>query len=424
MNKDKYDACQEPKDIIAQTRMAFIWTRLLGVPFWGMLSLFPVILYKEMHITPWQINIISTLKPMSALFALYCGQSLYLHSNRLISHLVKANILRYLPFLFFPWIHSAWLMIGAFGLYMTFYRGGVPAWMETVKSNLPEKERERLTAFCSTLDYAGIATLPFLLGLVLDNYDHSWRLLFPLTASLGLMATFFLRRIPTPFSIPEQPEKSVPDSPSRFCELGKKLLIPWKGSWQLIKDDRSFFKFQVGFMLGGSGLMIIQPVLPLFFIDILNLSYTKMLIALTLFKGAGFISAMPLWVRLFRRWNIYHLSGLVTLLSALFPLMLLCSRSYTLLLYFAYGLYGTMQAGSDLTWHLSGPIFAKEKNSTIFSGTNVLAVGIRGCIIPPLGAFLYGTTSSVVVMLLGSLLSLFAFQYLLKCGFEKKFIPK
>jgi hypothetical protein len=39
-----------------------------------------------------------------------------------------------------------------------------------------------------------------------------------------------------------------------------------------------------------------------------------------------------------------------------------------------------MQAGSDLSWHISGPVFSKEKESTLFSGTYVLAVGISGMV--------------------------------------------
>jgi hypothetical protein len=47
-------------------------------------------------------------------------------------------------------------------------------------------------------------------------------------------------------------------------------------------------------------------------------------------------------------------------------------------LYAAY-LYGAMQGGSELSWKLSGPIFAKDKHSTPFSSLNLVLVGARGC---------------------------------------------
>lgn len=54
----------------------------------------------------------------------------------------------------------------------------------------------------------------------------------------------------------------------------------------------------------------------------------------------------------------------------------MCAQYHVIMLYVAYGLYGVMQAGSELGWHMSGPCFAQEKDSTVFSSTNVLMVGI------------------------------------------------
>jgi len=375
-----------------------------------MVYLLSVILYKDMHISPLQITFIITLKPMSALFAPYWSQIIYQRPDRIISNLVWANILRYLPFLFFPWIDSSWIIIAAFGLYMMFYRGVMPAWMETIKNNLPALSRERLIAFGSAIDYCGTALLPLILGLVLDKYEHSWRWLFLGTGLLGLISTVFLYRIP--ISTTTNQLASTPSSILSFFKVS--VLKPWKESWRLVKSDVNFLNFQIGFMLGGAGLMIIQPVLPMFYVDILKLSYTKMLIALTVCKGLGFAIATPLCVKLFRKLNIFHFSGVVTVLAALFPFLMLGAQFHISLLYIAYGLYGIMQAGSDLSWHMSGPVFAQEKESTLFSGTNVLTVGIRGCLVPLIGTLLYALTNSSVVMLLGSLLCFFATIHFMK----------
>ena len=160
--------------------------------------------------------------------------------------------------------------------------------------------------------------------------------------------------------------------------------------------------------------MILQPSLPMFFADTLQLSYTGLLTALVMCKGVGFAMTMPWWVKFFKKRDIFHYSSIVTIIAALFPLTLLISQFNILFLYFAYLVYGVMQAGSDLSWNMSGPIFAKEEDSTHFTGTNILLVGIRGCFIPALGALLYSTTSSIVVMIIGALLCLFATYYFLK----------
>jgi hypothetical protein len=165
-------------------------------------------------------------------------------------------------------------------------------------------------------------------------------------------------------------------------------------------------------MLGGAGLMIIQPALPMFFVDVLHLSYTKMLSAIALCKGIGFALATPLWVKFFARRDIFLFSGSVTIFAALFPLFLLGTQWSSILLYIGYALYGMMQAGSELSWNMSGPVFSKAENSTPYSSTNVLMVGLRGCFFPPLGAFIHGMMGASSVLILSALLCAMATIYL------------
>jgi hypothetical protein len=145
-----------------------------------------------------------------------------------------------------------------------------------------------------------------------------------------------------------------------------------------------------------------------------------MLVALALCKGIGFAMASPAWVKLFRKIDIFSFSGSVTVLATLFPFLLLGAQYHLVWLYLAYIVYGIMQAGSELSWHMSGPHFAKESDSSSFSGTNILLVGLRGCVVPMLGGILCALTNSTEVILIGAFLCFLATRYLLKCGKENK----
>lgn len=399
---------QHCEEMQQRTRSAFIWSRVLGVPFFGLISLLSIILYKDMHITPLQITVILSLKPMSGLLAPYWSQIVYKRPDLVIPNLVWANIIRYVPFLFIPWIESAWVIILFFGIYMILFHGAIPAWMETVKCHLPEQARERLVSLGSNIDYCGTAALPLLLAVIFDGYEYSWRWLFPLTATLGLASTWFIYRIPPPAVSHED----ISDLPGIGVVFKEQVLKPWKQSWELIKENSGFAQFQIGFMLGGAGLLVLQPTLPIFFVDILHLSYTDILLALTLCKGVGFALASPFWVKLFRKVDIYYFSSLVTILAALFPLLILGAQSSLISLFIAYVFYGIMQSGSELSWHMSGPTFAQEKDSTSYSGVNVLTVGIRGCVAPALGATIYSFSNTTTVMLFSSFLCLLATRHL------------
>lgn len=398
----------ETNHLSKKTQSAFFWTRLLSIPFWSLIGMLSFILYKDMQITALQIATIVAMKPMSALLAAYWSITIHDRQDRLRSNLIWANMLRFVPFLFFPWIEDAWVMIFSFGLYWTLTRGVTPAWMEIFKTHIKDTTRERTFAYVTALDYLGAALMPLLLGLLLDEYHLSWRWLFPLTAVIGLASTYFL------FRIPSSAISKLQANASTFKQsLGK----PWKDCWELLKKRPDFAKFQVGFLFGGAGLMVMQAAQPIFFVDQLHLSFTEMAFAMTLCKGIGFAVSSPLWVRFFGRIDIFYLTAIITILAGLFPFFLIGAEYNLLWLYFAYMLYGLMQGGSELCWHMSGPVFAKEEDSSIYSQTNVLTVGVRGCIAPHIGSLLlYLFHSSTFVLLCGSFLCLLATERMLRYG--------
>lgn len=383
------------------TRTAFIWTRLLNVPFWVLFNLLPFILYKELNISPWMVTAMVVIKPASALFASYWSNWIHERQDRLVYNLLIANLLRYLPFVFLPWIQSVWIIVAAYGFYMMLSRGVIPAWMELFKSNFDESTRPKVFALGQGLDYLGTALLPLAIGFILDDYASAWKVLLPITALLGLFSSLFFLKLP------KIPQRVFPKATS----FKEELLKPWKQALKILKNRPDFAKFQWGFMLGGAGLMIMQPVIPIFFVDSLNLSYTEMLLAMGVCKAIGYAMASPLWLKLFQKWNIYHFCGIVSIFSACFPLLILASEFNPLIIYAAYILYGIMQAGSELGWNMSGPLFSRDKLSSPYSMTNVLTGGIRGCIVPPLGSLLFAFSSSFLVLSLGSLLCFLSAAY-------------
>jgi predicted MFS family arabinose efflux permease len=284
--------------------------------------------------------------------------------------------------------------------------GIVPAWMEILKLNIPNYTREKVFSYTQAFAYMGGGLLPFFLGHVLDGHYQAWRWLFPLAAVLGLMAFFFQCRILIPIM-------QSPFITSDNNSIIQTIIQPWKTAWNLVQRRVDFQKFQIGFMLVGTGLMIMQPALPIFFVDVLHLSYTKLAIALTLCKGAGFALVSPIWARWINRVDVYRLSSWIAALGCLFPLCILLAQFNPLWLYIGYLIYGVMQSGNELTWNMSGPIFSKQEDSSAFTSVNVLAVGLRGCLIPALGSLLCSLATVGSVMWIGGILCLLAtFRFL------------
>ena len=384
---------------IRQTGIAYIATRLLNAPFWVLHMLLPFILAKELDATPWQIACLTSLRPIVSLLSWYWSVPIQKRRDRLISNIVWANVLGHVPFLFVPLIPNSWFFIFASAVYMLFYRGVNPAWMEILKINVPEESRRTLFAFGSAVYHVGGCILAIGIGWLLDDYQNVWYWLFPLTTVLALGASLIQVNLPIKL------EKVIHQTPvsSSFS-----FINPWKDAWHLMKRRPDFMYFQIGFMLGGGGLMLWQPALPQFFFTVLKANYKELSLAITLCKSIGYTLALPIWTRLMSRIDIFLFSGIVTAIAALSPLSLMIAPLNIVWLYVAYLLYGIMQAGSEMSWNLSGPIFSKQEDSSLYSGVNVLTVGLRGCFAPAIGGLLCYLTNESIVLVIGSLLCLLA----------------
>lgn len=399
--------------IIQKTRSAFIWSHVLNTPFWAIFNMLPFILYKDLNATPLQITAIIILKPAVSLFAPYWSMLIEKRRDRLLPNLIWARAAGHLPFFFFPFFDNPWYFIFSFGFYMVMTRGVIPAWMELLKLNIPEMQREKVFAYGSALSYIGAALVPFALGGMMDTIPGSWRWIFPATALISLSAIFLKARVTF---TPEAP--SLEQQPKSRDSLWGWIARPWVSAWKLIVRRPDFARFQLGFMLGGAGLIIMQPALPVFFMDRLALNYTELAVALTLCKGVGFALTSHTWARALGRIDIYRFNSWVTFLAFLFPLCLLAAQTNLAWLYAGYILYGVMQAGSEMSWNLSGPLFAKQEDSSVYSSVNVLTVGLRGCFVPALGSLLALSIHASGVMVLGGLLCLTSAYFMKKYSLE------
>lgn len=381
------------------TCIAYVMMRILDTPFWGIFNLLPFILYKDLGASPFQLGIVIALKPLVAILSSYWSAYISKFPAHFVFSITTGRWIAFIPFIAFPFIDNPWYMIVCLGLFMFLQVGMMPAWMEILHQNLPKKTKEKVFSYSQAFGYLGGGLLPFALGWILDEWTDAWRWVFMITSLIAMSAHFLLRNLQMtarPVALTSPPPSSHP------------LLLPWKNAWQLLQRRPDFAKFQIGFMLIGTGLMIIQPALPVFFVDQLHLSYVEMGVAITLCKGIAFACSSPFWVKWIHQVNIFRFGSIIALLAALFPLFLLAAQIENIWLYIAYLTYGWMQAGNELSWNLSGPLFSKQEESSPYSSVNIMAVGIRGIFIPMIGAFFLAEAGPTIVIVMSGIFSFFA----------------
>lgn len=380
----------------SKTRFALLWMHLANEPFVALFTLIGFILKKDLNASTFQISLLAILNPVISVFSFYWGSRLTRHQNKLIPNLIGAWILGRLPFVFIPWITSSWYLIFSCAIYQLFFRAGTPALMEILKQRIEKHSREKLFSSVYLISFLESILLGLFVGKFLDSHKQAWQLLLACTALFSLTSVIFQKRIP---KITAPIDKKAPPV------LHNRLVQPWKDCLYLMKSYPEFAKFQWGFMIGGFGLMLINPALILYYADTLALTHEHLTHARYIWMGFGVLLSTLFWRKALRDYSVTKTTLFILFGFGLFPLALILAESNLLFLYIAFLIYGIAQAGSHLVWHLSGTLFASpEESSSKYTGTNVLMVGIRGLVGPALGGLLVTTLEPKIVLIIGSLI--------------------
>ncbi|MEI6242006.1 MAG: MFS transporter [Chlamydiota bacterium] len=380
-----------------KTKSVLLWTSCFNEPLATLYSWLPFIFRKDLGATPFQIMLLISIRPLISLVSFYWSSNLSTQKSKLRSNLVLSGLLSRIPFLCFFFLDNVWFLLLASAIHIFFSKGGIPAWMEILKLNLPRNPREKLFSFSAALGYLEGIFLAIAVGSLLDFHSQLWKYLFFFSALIGILSVFLQSRLPIRN---EDTFSATPDS----LPLMQKIIQPWKNSISLMRSRPDFAHFQWGFMFGGLGIMATAAALPLFFVDTLHLSHLTFTTSRSICMGLGFILSSSLWAKALSRFPIASITGVICFGFGLFPLFLLLANLQLFWIYPAYILYGIAQGGSHLIWHLSGPLFANEEDSSRYSGVNIVMVGLRGLIAPFLSNLICLFFGPLPVLFLGVIL--------------------
>ncbi len=375
MQQIKTDAQFHPSKTKATKRVLFL-SNLLQEPFVALNLMLDVIMSTHFGASALQISILTTLRPVLAVCAFYWGSLLLYRPELLRFSLVSATALATIFFLFAPWADSIWYFIVAESCFVLFWRAANPAQMEVLKNNLDKGVREKVFSQALSVSHASGMIIGPLLGIFLKLNPDIWKELFCVGA-LFYGASAWVKSY---FYVP----KTRPAARD-IRSLKEAITTPWKDSWKLLKTNKLFAQFQLGFFIAGSGLMFAKPSMP-GFLTSMNLSFLEIFSLFTLLEGLGFIIAANFWAKFLQKAGIHLTACLVVTCFSLQPLLLIMPVSTVAFVFVAYFFYGAAQAGSRLVWHLSGPMLCGNESSSQYSSVNILAIGVRGCFVPLLGA--------------------------------------
>lgn len=386
-------------------KIVYLLSKALCSPLESLFSLMIFILAKEFEVTALQLTLLACIRSVSSLFAFNISALCVGRIAKGTKYLAFTTLIGAFPVLFFPFVTNVWYFIFCYFLFLTMNRATFPVWTEILKSQLGTHKIGNVFATAASVNSLLMISVPFCLSYWMDTYADLWKVLFSLLAVvqiLSLTVLLYLEFTPTT------------SSPSFD------IFSVWKGTWKHLKENPEYAKFQLFFFLSGAGLVAIYPILPTFFNEKLQLSYVQLTSAFSLCKGIGIVISSPIWAYISKKISIYRLNYIVNMFSCLFIVSLLASEGEVSWLYLAYLMFGAMQGGCDLSWHIAGPTFAKENESTLYSSETLALIGIRGCIFPFIGQFIFSHSNIVTVFTLSGLLCFFSIFYGVKLERQQK----
>lgn len=253
----------------------------------------------------------------------------------------------------------------------------VPVQNTIVARNYRPAARGRWFGRAAAVQGAAVLLVSIPVGMWLDRDAEAWTLAYALAAGFGVYAYVQWGRLRR-----------------RRAQAVPRDVVTHPSAWTTLLRDRSFLAYEACFMVYGLGFLALQPVLPLYLVDDIGVSYTEVGIA----RGAIFwitmIAASPLAGRLADRIGILRLAGIGFLILGLFPLALWALPN-KLGMFLGFGIFGVAMACVNITWNLGPIAMARGRDPVPYLNAHLAAVGIRALIGMTVGTVLhraFGTT--------------------------------
>ncbi len=254
----------------------------------------------------------------------------------------------------------------------------IPAWNSIMQSNYHPAWRGRLLGRVSLWTKPLFIAAALATGALLEQDPAAFRWLFPVAGALGLAAYVRMAFLRVRFD-PERERVKPRPILSFFSALGNFR--------QILRENRDFDAFERNFFVYGLAFMILLPTHVLLLTEHLHMDYREISFATLVLFHVAVALASPWAGRFFDRWGAVRTASASFVALALYPLGLLAAflTRREEFVYIASASYGVAMAGVNGAWSLGAMHFSGRKDSAVFMGVHVTAVGVRGALGPFIG---------------------------------------
>jgi MFS family permease len=378
-----------------QTARLLLWSALFNGVITSLNQTQDIIARKALNAAVWQLTVMAMVWPVSNFMSIWWGR-LFEKSCHKSRYFILVGVFGRLSLIYGLWLTGMNEFMLLLALMFSFNALLIPAQNSIYQRNIDKKRRAKVYGYTTSLSMLIAVSFTFMAGRMLDINEQSFRLILAITAVAGLIASLLLSLVKI-----QEPLLRTECAPFHWKDA---MRDPIRRSLKLLKTNKPFASFERSFSIYGMGFIMVQPVLPIFLVDMLKLTYTGNFIA------KGIISQLPIlllspylgkWhdkLHPFRFISIFF--GLLAFFPALFiasALVLQVRWLAVALVYIAYIMYGFAMAGVNIAWNMGSIYFAGDEDASMYQSVHVTLTGVRGVIAPLLGLLLLKTLGIISV---------------------------
>ncbi len=354
--------------IPADFRRNFFWDFLAAVligVFVAITSSFVPVVARRLGADSFLMSVLTAAPFAGSLFAVLAAY--YLQDKRKMPYMVWAwNISRALFFLLL-FVTTPLPFVLIVVAYWVIASLPVPGYAEVMRHIYPDAYRGRAMAYVRVGMTACVTVLTPVAGQLLDLIGYQY--LFPVAGLFGILSSLAFGRI------------QVTETPARERR-------PFSAIWHILAEDRGFRDYSLAFFVYGFGTLLIVPLIPIFLVDELRLSYGQVGV-LGMVNAVFWMVFYVVWGRTVDRRGAFWTVRVNFLLTVFVSLGFFLAQDMRLVAV-AYVFNGMTVAGIDLGWMNAIMRFAGKERVGDYTALHSGLAGLRGLTAPFLGVALMG----------------------------------
>jgi len=278
------------------------------------------------------------------------------------------------------------------GVFLVYFFGNIiiyPAINVLLKTNYRHDNFGKLYSYATSLNKIIILLATFAYGLLLDADNFAFRYVFPFVGLLGVASLFVLSGIDY---------SRVVQHPAAL-KLRDSIRESLHNMVQILKTNRPYLHFEIGFMFYGFSFMISVTIINIFFQDALNLNYSSV----AFYKNAYNILAiilLPFFGKLLGNIDPRRFAALTFAALFMYIFFLLMTdyfpayvQVWDLKIYYmlilSFFFYGIFAATMALLWFIGSAYFCKPEEADDYQSVHLSLTGVRSLFAPIFGVYFY-----------------------------------